>query len=113
MFRCVYLLIVLAVVATGCSVVERRSAEERYCRAALTDLSSKGARSRVDEVDTNPRTLNGRKVLAVTIAYDQGPTKRLMTCFFFAGGVRPTRINYRGAPLTPAQLRALHLRMSK
>ncbi len=113
MIRCVAIFIGFSVVAAGCSVVERRSPEERYCRAALKDLTRNGAGAKVDDADTNARSLNGRKVAAVTLAYVQGPTKRLMTCFFFAGGVRPVRINYRGAPLSRQQLNSLHRRIGK
>lgn len=98
----------LSLLAAACSVVERRSGEERYCRAALAELTKNGARARVDNASTNPRTIDGRRVAAVTITYDQGPTRRLMTCFFHAGAIRPMAINYLGRPLSQRRLDDLH-----
>ena len=108
MMRTAVLCVCLSLIVAGCTVVQRRSAEERYCRAALAELTKGSPRARVDDASTNPRNLDGRQVAAVTITYDQGPTKRLMTCFFHAGAVRPMAINYLGRPLGRQRLDDLH-----
>jgi hypothetical protein len=113
MIRSAIVIVLLSVLAAACSVVERRSPAERYCRAALAELTKNEARAKVDDADTNARSLNGRRVMALTLTYDQGPTKRLMTCFFHAGAARPLRINYRGGPLTPQRMKQLHRQISK
>jgi hypothetical protein len=103
----------LSLLVAACSVVERRSGEERYCRAALAELTRNGPGARVENASTNPRTIDGRRVAAVTLTYDQGPTKRLMTCFFHAGAVRPMAINYLGRPLSQQRLDSLHNRIGR
>ena len=113
MIRSVAILGALAVLASACSVVERRTPAERYCRSALADLTRDGPSAKVEESDTNARAVDGKRVAAVTLTYDQGPTKRLMTCFFHAGAVRPMGITYRGRALSQRELDALHRRMSK
>ncbi len=113
MKRSAFVIVLLSVLAAACSVVERRSPEERYCRAALSELTKNEARAKVDDADSNARSLNGRRVIALTLTYDQGPTKRLMTCFFHAGAARPLRINYRGGPLGKKRMDQVHRQVTR
>lgn len=109
--RLVLVSLVVVIGAASCSVVQRRAPEDRYCRSALAELTRGGPSVSIEDSTTTPRRLDDRPVAAVTLTYEQGPTKRLMTCFFERGQRAPVRINYRGAPVPQRQLDALDQRI--
>lgn len=91
----------------ACNLVQRRTPQEEYCRSALAELT-RGQSYSIEDTTTTLRDLDRERVTAVTITYEQGPAKRLMTCFYRTGVTAPIRINYRGQPLSDARLRRLN-----
>ena len=82
----------------------KSSPYQSHCRAALDHLVARESEKQkisVEDVGERPRD----SVMAVTIVYVQGESRRLFTCLYDPD--RPNRltgVSYRGQALTPAQL---------